>query len=176
MQWALGIMMYQMLSGHLPFWDAQSDRSPFAVMSAILNAEVRRHLLLFICRSMRTHDHVPRPSHSGHCACALLAAMCYARYPVVCMAMPGDSKGYKGNLLMMHGCVVQVRFDGPLWAKVSEEGKDFLSKLLDRDYNSRLSAADALQHPWIAKFCGGDVCSADENIVQLPPITSEQFL
>ena len=40
MQWALGIMMYQMLSGHLPFWNAQSDRSPFAVMSAILNAEV----------------------------------------------------------------------------------------------------------------------------------------
>ena len=44
MQWALGIMMYQMLSGHLPFWNAQSDRSPFAVMSAILSAEVR-HLL-----------------------------------------------------------------------------------------------------------------------------------
>ena len=41
MQWALGIMMYQMLSGHLPFWNAQSDRSPFAVMSAILSAEVR---------------------------------------------------------------------------------------------------------------------------------------
>lgn len=39
-QWALGIMMYQLLSGHLPFWDAQSDRSPLAVMSAILNKEV----------------------------------------------------------------------------------------------------------------------------------------
>lgn len=59
MQWALGIMMYQMLSGHLPFWDAQSDRSPFAVMSAILNAEVGRPFLLSICRLMRTHDHVP---------------------------------------------------------------------------------------------------------------------
>lgn len=33
--------MYQLLSGHLPFWDEQSDRSPFAVMSAILSAEVR---------------------------------------------------------------------------------------------------------------------------------------
>ena len=33
--------MYQLLSGHLPFWDAASDRSPFAVMSAILNQEAR---------------------------------------------------------------------------------------------------------------------------------------
>ncbi len=40
LQWALGIMMYQLLSGHLPFWDEQSDRSPFAVMSAILSKEV----------------------------------------------------------------------------------------------------------------------------------------
>lgn len=34
-------MVYQLLSGHLPFWDATSDRSPFAVMSAILNQEAR---------------------------------------------------------------------------------------------------------------------------------------
>ena len=170
MQWALGIMMYQMLSGHLPFWDAQSDRSPFAVMSAILNAEVGRPFLLSVCRLIRTQDHVPRPFHSGRCACAM---------PVIqqcawqCL---GLARAMKAMVLMMHGCEMQVRFDGPEWAKVSEEGKDFLFKLLDRDYNSRLTAADALQHPWIAKFCGGEVCSADKNIVQLPPTTSEQFL
>ena len=45
-QWAMGILVYQLLSGHLPFWDAQSDRSPLAVMSAILNQEVHtpRHV------------------------------------------------------------------------------------------------------------------------------------
>ncbi len=46
LQWALGIMMYQLLSGHLPFWDEESDRSPFAVMSAILSKEVRSRLVL----------------------------------------------------------------------------------------------------------------------------------
>jgi hypothetical protein len=48
-QWATGIMVYQLLSGHLPFWDAGSDRSPFAVMSAILNQEVPP--LLLKCQS-----------------------------------------------------------------------------------------------------------------------------
>ena len=67
-------------------------------------------------------------------------------------------------------------YDGPDWESTSEEAKDFLSKLLDRDYNSRLTAADALQHPWIAKFCGGEECVAPENLVQQPPATSEQPL
>ena len=64
MQWALGIMMYQMLSGHLPFWNAQSDRSPFAVMSAILNAEVK-YLL---------PAHNPEPFFA-HPSCQLPACM-----------------------------------------------------------------------------------------------------
>ncbi len=72
--------------------------------------------------------------------------------------------------------LVQVRFDGPEWESVSKEATDFLSQLLDRDYNSRLTASDALQHPWIAKFCGGDECAAPENLVQRPPATSEQLL
>lgn len=71
-------------------------------------------------------------------------------------------------------CLAQVRFDGPEWESVSEEATDFLSKLLDRDYNSRLTASDALQHPWIAKFCRGDERAAPENLVQRQPAPSEQ--
>lgn len=34
------------------------------------------------------------------------------------------------------------------WKKVSEDGKDLLSKLLTKDYKKRISASDALNHPW----------------------------
>ena len=39
--WALGILLYQMLSGELPFWEPGGDRSPWAIMTGILEGEVR---------------------------------------------------------------------------------------------------------------------------------------
>ncbi|CAB9514247.1 MAP kinase-activated protein kinase 2 (Fragment) [Seminavis robusta] len=39
--------------------------------------------------------------------------------------------------------------DGPHWAHVSEMAKDFVAKLLTVDEDKRLSAEEALQHPWI---------------------------
>ena len=48
-----------------------------------------------------------------------------------------------------------IRFDGPSWEGVSPEAVDFVNRLLDRDYNTRLTAEQALQHPWIADLFGG---------------------
>lgn len=39
-QWALGMLLYQLLSGTLPFWEAGESQSPFTVMTAILGGEV----------------------------------------------------------------------------------------------------------------------------------------
>jgi calcium-dependent protein kinase len=41
--------------------------------------------------------------------------------------------------------------DGPEWQRVSEEGKDFVKKLMTKDVEQRLSAGQALEHAWIAK-------------------------
>ena len=38
-----------------------------------------------------------------------------------------------------------------IWHSISEEAKDLVSKLMDRDVNTRLTAVEALAHPWIAK-------------------------
>ena len=41
----------------------------------------------------------------------------------------------------------------PLWKGVSERAKDFLKQVVRLDENERLSAEQALKHPW---FCEGD--------------------
>ena len=40
-------------------------------------------------------------------------------------------------------------FRGQAWNTISDEAKDLVSKLLEKNEKDRLSAADALQHPWI---------------------------
>ncbi len=42
-----------------------------------------------------------------------------------------------------------IQYIEPEWEEISPEGKDLVKKLLTYDPNSRISAADALQHPWI---------------------------
>ena len=39
--------------------------------------------------------------------------------------------------------------DEPEWDDISEEAKDLIKKLLDYDPAKRISAGEALQHPWI---------------------------
>uniref|UniRef100_A0A7S1VW90 Calmodulin n=1 Tax=Grammatophora oceanica TaxID=210454 RepID=A0A7S1VW90_9STRA len=40
-------------------------------------------------------------------------------------------------------------FDGDHWSQVSDDAKDFIRSLLKADPNERLSAEDALKHPWL---------------------------
>merc|ERR1719174_1244098 len=40
-------------------------------------------------------------------------------------------------------------FKGNSWKNVSEEGKEFISKLLEQNPKSRMTAKDSLKHRWI---------------------------
>ena len=40
-------------------------------------------------------------------------------------------------------------FRGQVWNSTSNEAKDLVEKLLNKDHSKRLSAVEALQHPWI---------------------------
>lgn len=46
-----------------------------------------------------------------------------------------------------------VKFDGPEWKLISEEGKEFLGNLLDKDASNRMTAQQALEHDWLRNNC-----------------------
>jgi serine/threonine protein kinase len=52
-------------------------------------------------------------------------------------------------------------YPSPYWDNVSEKAKDFVSKLLVTDKNVRMTATQALSHPWIR-----DSASAPTNPLQ----------
>jgi serine/threonine protein kinase len=43
----------------------------------------------------------------------------------------------------------QYTFDAEYWSHISPEAKSFIQGMLTLDPNRRLTAADALQHPWV---------------------------
>lgn len=47
----------------------------------------------------------------------------------------------------------ELEFSGQSWDKISVDAKDLISKMLDVDYNSRITARAALQHNWIQHHC-----------------------
>jgi calcium-dependent protein kinase len=43
----------------------------------------------------------------------------------------------------------KVQFNQEEWQNISDDAKDLIQKLLTKNYKNRLSAVEALQHPWI---------------------------
>lgn len=41
--------------------------------------------------------------------------------------------------------------DDPIWEGISDDAKDLVAKLLTVDSAKRLTANEALQHPWVQK-------------------------
>lgn len=51
----------------------------------------------------------------------------------------------------MRFCLTGIAFKwvGPDWDEISAEAKDLIKLMLEKDPKKRISAKDALQHPWI---------------------------
>ncbi len=64
-----------------------------------------------------------------------------------------------------------VSFEGPQWALISEEGKDFLGNLLDKDRSNRMTAQQALEHEWLVNNCQ----AASRNVLQVAQQNIKSF-
>lgn len=54
-------------------------------------------------------------------------------------------------VLLHRGSILssRVNFNRSCWAGISDEAKDFVGSLLNRDPTLRPTAKEALQHPWL---------------------------
>ena len=59
--------------------------------------------------------------------------------------------GTKMSELLRSILEARPNFNDPVWELVSEEAKDLVQKLLTKDPRERLSAREALLHPWLAE-------------------------
>jgi calcium-dependent protein kinase len=76
----------------------------------------------------------------------------------------GSSSGIPPFMVMQEILGGDIKFDGAHWAGISGDAIDFVDKLLDRDFNTRMTAEQALQHPWLVKAEGREdqeECSLD---------------
>lgn len=55
-------------------------------------------------------------------------------------------------------------FDSPEWTHVSAEAKDLISRLLLLDASKRLTADEALRHPWLSGFAPSTEINLNSNI------------
>ncbi len=54
----------------------------------------------------------------------------------------------------------RIPFGGPEWQHVSAPAIHFVWRLLDRDHDTRMTAEEALRHPWILEQCSRSACQA----------------
>jgi calcium/calmodulin-dependent protein kinase I len=71
--------------------------------------------------------------------------------------------------------IMEANFDYPeeYWGSLSKEAKDFINKLLVVDSDKRLSAGDALKHPWLATV-GTTGSGKPLNTVKFKELISER--
>lgn len=78
----------------------------------------------------------------------------------------------KGPTFMIVQAVMEsdLDFSGAEWDGVSSDLKELIRSLLDVDYNTRLDARAALQHPWIKKHSRDNVIVKGPlgNIIKFP--------
>lgn len=61
-----------------------------------------------------------------------------------------DSLTRHRDIIRKQILAVDYNFDAEVWGNRSQEGKDFVSALLELDERKRLSAEQALRHPWFS--------------------------
>ncbi|XP_021340425.1 calcium/calmodulin-dependent protein kinase type IV-like [Mizuhopecten yessoensis] len=67
----------------------------------------------------------------------------------LCGVEPFESVNHDVGEIYKKILKVDYKFDPTVWSKISENAKDFITRLLQKDPRKRLSVDAALRHPWV---------------------------
>jgi len=70
-------------------------------------------------------------------------------YALMCSSLPFDHDSQKETIRMT--CEDPVVFDSPQWSNYSQESQDFISRLLIKKPEERITLEQTLAHPWFRK-------------------------
>ena len=87
-----------------------------------------------------------------------------------CHAQPGAKRAEDSNDAVLFEKIKTGRYDDgdPIWESISSGAKDLISKMLDIRVESRLGAAQCLQHPWLNEQAA-ILANAPEGAAMAPP-------
>ena len=80
-------------------------------------------------------------------------------YLMLGAALPFDDKNDEEEIARKT-CLEDPPYKGNLWKKISEEAKDFISRLLEKKPEKRMNIKEALEHEWFHKFDNNKVVLA----------------
>eukprot|EP00270_Netrium_digitus_P002304 TRINITY_DN1259_c0_g1_i5.p1 TRINITY_DN1259_c0_g1~~TRINITY_DN1259_c0_g1_i5.p1 ORF type:complete len:319 (-),score=8.34 TRINITY_DN1259_c0_g1_i5:339-1295(-) len=74
-------------------------------------------------------------------------------FTVLCGYMPFSGDTDKEALNSILCTSLKHCMDDESWNTISEDGRDFVSRLMCRSQSHRIKAHEALTHPWLVKYC-----------------------
>jgi len=70
----------------------------------------------------------------------------------------------------------ELKFNAPVWGNVSEDVKDLISSMLERDVKKRITAQDALDHRWMRQLVTSDWPSpVKTTLSDICPVDTSEF-
>ncbi|XP_060066374.1 calcium/calmodulin-dependent protein kinase type IV-like [Ylistrum balloti] len=145
-----GVVHYDVKPENL-LYESNKDHSKLKLadfaLSHIIAGDVRSNSVCespgYVPPEVLTGISYNKPTAVDMWSCGVIA------YILLCGYEPFESPTHDVSEIYKKILKVDYKFDPAIWSKISENAKDFIKRLLQKDPRKRLSVDVALRHPWV---------------------------